>query len=174
MASGVSDRQSVSPINDEVYQSPGASQDDTVDQLLARYGGLGDQKLREDGEGKDEPSGHRNRSAVVLERPSPSTAQAHTPATASNQPTRLVVTPRHVVSAPASHQSTPAREEDPTRLGVPGLTGDTRSFSWDNMASGASAGAQGLTHSRKKQCLFVSNCVYIEECLIFLGSAFVQ
>ena len=40
MASGVSGRVSVSPANDEVYQSPGASQDDGIDHMLAQYTGL--------------------------------------------------------------------------------------------------------------------------------------
>ena len=155
MASGVSSRQSVSPSNDEVYQSPGASQEDGIDHLLAQYGSLVERRPGEEGEreeraaaGGGENGPHRARAEVISERP---TVNFHLPPS-SSQPPRHVVTPspRHAVSAPTSHQSTPAREEDPTAspvgagsTGQSGLVGDTRSFSWDNVASGVSTGPQG-------------------------------
>ena len=157
MASGVSGRQSASPSNgDEVYQSPGASQEDTVDHLLAHYGGMAD---RRPGEGEREGGGvdiidggvvggekytaHRNRSAVVLERPAVGGEIVSSPSGAHPPRHFLTPSPRHAVSAPTSHQTTPAREEDPVRRGRSGHPGDTRSFSWDNVTMGASSGTQG-------------------------------
>jgi hypothetical protein len=150
MASGVSGRQSVSPSNgDEVYQSPGASQEDTVDHLLAHYGGIADRRPGEGGgvdiidggvAGGENNTAHRNRSAVVLERPA---VGVSSPSGAHPPRHFLAPSPHHAVSAPTSHQTTPAREEDPVRKGRSGHPGDTRSFSWDNVASGASSGTQG-------------------------------
>ena len=161
MASGVSGRQSVSPSNDEVYQSPGASQDDGIDHLLAHYGGMADRRPGEEGDreegattttvdggvaGGGENGAHRNRSGVVLEQPTVA-GQAHLSPSGAHLPRSFVVfSPRHAVSAPTSHQTTPAREEDPVHQGVkghPGMVGDTRSFSWDNVASRVSSGTQG-------------------------------
>lgn len=159
MASGVSGRQSVSPSNDEVYQSPGASQDDGIDHLLAHYGGMADRRSGEEGDREEgattvvggvaergENGAHMNRSGVVLERPTLA-GQAHLSPSGAHLPRSFVVpSPRHAVSAPTSHQTTPAREEDPAHQGMKGhsgMVGDTRSFSWDNVASRVSSGTQG-------------------------------
>ena len=155
MASGVSGRQSVSPSNDELYQSPGASQEDTIDHLLAHYGGMADKRPGEEGEGGVtmtdggvENGAHRNRSTVVFQRP---TREIVTSPTGAHPPRHfLTPSPRHAVSAPTSHRNTPVREEDPARQGGSrghpsggGMAGDTRSFSWDNVASRASSGTRG-------------------------------
>jgi hypothetical protein len=159
MASGASGRQSVSPSNEEPYQSPGASQEEGIDHLLAQYSGLVDRRPAGEGEGEGEGGGngaHRNRSAAVSERPTVSVGAGsqHPP---PSHPSRHIHTssPHHAVSAPTSHQSTPARDEGPAGLAVPsstgqtGLAGDSRSLSWDNMASGA-ASAVG---SKGEQCM---------------------
>ena len=140
MASGGSGRQSVSPSNEEFYQSPEASQEDTIDTLLARYGGPpADRRPGEEEREEGDRGAHRNRSTVISER----TTTTHV-ISAGSHPARQLVSPCHAVSAPTSHQSTPAREEESgAQLAVPGMTGDTRSFSWDNMASGTPSGAQG-------------------------------
>lgn len=71
MASGVSGRVSVSPANDEVYQSPGASQDDGIDHMLAQYTGLVGRRPG-DGEeagGEEGERGVRRKTAVSGREP---------------------------------------------------------------------------------------------------------
>lgn len=171
MAAGVSGRVSVSPPNDESYQSPGASQDDGIDRLLAQYSGLVERKEAEEGEngkegGGGEPGMHRNHpksvraASGVPDQPPVTIRQVNPP---SSQPTQHAVTtsPRHTVSAPTSHQTTPARTTESSvspsgsKTAHEGLGGDVRSFSWDNLATGAVAGAEGEYY------FFVSVYMYI-------------
>ena len=158
MASGVSGRVSVSPPNDETYQSPGASQDDGIDRMLARYSGLVE---REEGEGEregerkamawknggsgGEPGMQRNhpKGGAGASELSPIAIGPGNP-----QSTLLTLTPspHHAASAPVSQQTTPAHDsKGPAEGGATGQTGfsgDVRSFSWDHLASGAAAAAE--------------------------------
>ena len=172
MASGVSGRVSVSPPNDEAYQSPGASQDDGIDRMLARYSGLVEREEEGEWEGErkakatagkkggsgGEPGMQRNhpKGAAGASELSPIAIGPVNP-----QSTLLTLTPspRHAVSAPVSQQTTPAHDsEGPTEGGATnqaGFSGDVRSFSWDNLASGAAApaGTKGIVLTT---CTFMS------------------
>lgn len=164
MATG---RVSVSPPNDEPYQSPGASQDDGVDHMMEHYKKLVEQK-GEGGERKRSVAGkegggaeHGNHSngalaAVGVPERLPVTVSPknnHSPARA---PT---LSPRNGGSATSSHQTSQAhrpvshsRSSEPEgqagqaaggQASQAGLGGDVRSFSWDNLATEPSAGTEG-------------------------------
>ena len=159
MASGVSGRVSVSPPIDEAYQSPGASQDDGIDRMLARYSGLVEREkegeeereggskamARKKGGSGGEPGMQRNhpKGGAGASELSPITIGPGNP-----QSTLLTLTPspRHAASAPVSQQTTPAHDsEGPAEggaTGQAGFSGDVRSFSWDHLASGAAAAAE--------------------------------
>ena len=159
MASG---RQSVSPTTDEVYQSPGASQDDGIDHMMARYSGLVE---RRQGEGAEADQGGGGGGGATRKEGAPESGGGGgsgpplrgVPAQRGGLPSShshstnhaLFPSPRHAVSAPSSHHSTPARDDDGHsatdgrgggggggRGGATGLAGDIRSFSWDNVATG--------------------------------------
>ena len=163
MASGATRESSVSPAHEEVYQSPGASQEENLDHLLAQYGGYGDKVEAEgegemgEGEGTDSGKGGLEvsrgvqvRDAAASERsppaaPAPLVNQSIIVAPLPHITRRKIHThtstpsPRHVASAPASHHATPAhksKSQSPQReTSQTGQTGDVRSFSWDNLAS---------------------------------------
>lgn len=157
MASG---RVSVSPPNDEPYHSPGASQEDGVDHMMEHYIGIVQQQ--EGGEGKEGQSGggmergmhgnHSKSASLGGVEPSPVTEPQKNSPSPSHGPTL------HGGSATSSHQ-TPARVPvrhtrssepgDPDgqaaggQAGRAGLGGDVRSFSWDNLATSPTTGAEG-------------------------------
>ena len=153
MASGVSGRVSVSPPNDEAYQSPGASQDDGIDRMLARYSGLVEREKEGEGEREEERKAMAGRKGGSggepgMQRNHPKGASELSPIAigpGNPQSTLLTLTPspRHAASAPVSQQTTPAHDsEGPAEggaTGQAGFSGDVRSFSWDHLASGAAA-----------------------------------
>ena len=180
MASGVSGRESVSPTNDETYQSPGASQDDGIDNMLARYSGLVEGEFEEEeGEGKaaggkkggggGEPGMHRNHAPKGAARVSQLSPIAVVPVNPQSTLHTLTPSPRHAVSAPVSQQTTPAHDsEGRTPLaggatGQAGFSGDVRSFSWDNLASGAVAavGKEGECYCPCMRCTLNCSCTKI-------------
>lgn len=158
MASG---RVSVSPPNDEPYHSPGASQEEGVDHMMEHYRDIVQQK--EGGEGKTEKEGggvergmHGNLSksaSVGVTEPSPVTEPQ------KNSHSGPTLSPHHGASA-ASSRLTPSghvpvrhtRSSEPGgpdgqaaggQTGQAGLGGDVRSFSWDNLATTPTTGAEG-------------------------------
>lgn len=152
MASG---RQSVSPTTDEVYQSPGASQDDSIDQMLAQYSGLVERRQGESTDGGDQKvvmkkeSGNENGRGSVTGAMNPPVSLAGGTVQPHSTNLAIIPSPRHALSAPPSRRSTPARDDDHTTVpdgsaATGGLSSDIRSFSWDNVATGARA--QGKIH----------------------------
>ena len=158
MASG---RQSVSPTTDEVYQSPGASQDDGIDHMLAQYSGLVERQRQGENntDGVDhhkvvvrKESGHENgggSSGTAKDTPVPLASGTIQPNQSNSTNLAIVPSPRHALSAPPSHRSTPAREDEHTTVpdgnaASSGLSSDIRSFSWDNVATGHRK--QGMIH----------------------------
>lgn len=156
MASG---RVSVSPPNEEPYQSPGASQDDGVDHMMEHYRSLVQQK--EGGERKEGQKGkegggvergmhgnHSKSASVGVAESSPvaeTQKNSHPP---SHGPT---LSPHHGVSAASSkhvpirhtRSSEPVAQDGQAAGGQTGLGGDVRSFSWDNLATTPTTGAEG-------------------------------
>ena len=166
MASGISSgRASVSPVNDEVYQSPGASQDDGIDQMMAQYSGLVGRRRGEGGEEEGERGGRRreardkgergmqrSRLQNASERSSAAADQAN-----SHHPPHSTVTPSPHHTGPAPHDNLP-----PGHTGQTGLAGDVRSLSWDDVAAATIAtGAKSEYPTRMCTCVGACVCVVI-------------
>ena len=148
MSGGAARDGSLSPVVEETYQSPGASQEEGIDVLLAQYSSLG-----QDGEGGGEGGGgvprSRSKDAPLAERSPHSGRRGHPPpgtSRSSQQPVTSSASPHHTSTPTASQHTTPAHssaDHAPQPARHPGLGGDVRSFSWDNLPTESAGESEG-------------------------------
>lgn len=138
---------SSSPVVEETYQSPGASQEEGIDVLLAQYSGLG-----QEGEGGGEGGGgiprSRSKDTPLSERSPHAVRRGHSqPGTShSSQHPASSASPHHTSTPATSHHTTPAHgstDHAPQTTRHPGLGGDVRSFSWDNLPTEPAVESEG-------------------------------
>ena len=179
MATGVSGQDSASPTQEGSYQSPGASQDDGIDHMLAQYSRLVERREGEGEDGGGEADLHRSRgreASADVSDCSPVVVRRVNPPSSQSTPHAVTPSPRHIVSAPTSQHTTPAHpstsDHAPPAAGKNsqvGLGGDVRSFSWDNLATGETAESEGELYdgcciSCAAIIILQGGCPYLHTC----------
>lgn len=138
MSGGAVKDGSSSPVIEEGYQSPGASQEEGIDVLLAQYSGVGEER-EGGGEGGGGIPRSRSKDAQLSERSPHAARRGHPqPGTthSSQHPITSSASPHHTTTPTTSQHTTPAHgptDHAPQATRHPGLAGDVRSFSWDNL-----------------------------------------
>ena len=139
MSSGAAREGSSSPaVEEEAYHSPGLSQEEGIDTLLAQYSSGGEGEGG-GGEGERRVRSSRGDDEALSERvTNTGRQQAHLSPSAH-------ITPPPCHNSPSHHSSPPhiSTEHAPPKTGQTGLGGDVRSFSWDNLASQVAVETEG-------------------------------